>query len=75
MYHYIELNDFDASRGYRVYKMLQERLQKRRRRKNKKPIVGYLLKSDFRMLSLRLVVEGLEYRQYTPRASGNLFVV
>lgn len=78
LYHAMEFYNLDAAKGYKIYKMMQERLICRRKNKNETLKIDYILSGGIKGLTskqTRKHFESLENRQYTPRALKELFEV
>jgi len=75
IYHFIEFNDLDVVRGYKIYKELQTTLRKRRDLKDAQAITSELRNTDLSIInaSLDLSLETFENRGYRPRARQDLF--
>lgn len=78
IYHAMEFYNLDAAKGYKIYKMMQERLIRRRQNKDETLKIDYILSGGIKGLTskqTRKHFETLENRQYTPRALKELFGV
>ena len=78
LYHYIEFSTFNASQGYHAYKMLKERLIKRRQLKDEKIILDSIQEKNMLTCTsenINETVEKLESRSYRPRVLKELFNV
>lgn len=76
LYHYIEFYNLNAAEGYKIYKALQVRLQKRREIKNaliKLSIVSQATPDDIFSGNLERRLSGLNDRKYQSRAIPELF--
>lgn len=76
LYHYIEFYDLSAAEGYKAYKALQTRLQKRREIKNtliRFNIVSQATPDDIINGNLERRLSGLNNRKYECRAIPELF--
>lgn len=74
--HYIEFNNMNAYQGWLAYKMLQNRLKKRRKIKNELQVLTQLgdCKIDSSMLvDITKAIEDMNNRIYTPRILTELF--
>lgn len=74
--HYIEFNDMNAYQGWLAYKMLQNRLKRRRKIKNELQVLTQLgnCKIDSSMLEdIKNVIQEMNNRVYTPRVLKQLF--
>lgn len=74
--HYIEFNDMNAYQGWLAYKMLQNRLKKRRKIKDELQVLTQLgdCKIDSSMLEdIKNAIEELGNRVYVPRKLKQLF--
>jgi hypothetical protein len=74
--HYIEFNDMNAYQGWLAYKMLQNRLKKRRKIKNELQVLTQLggCKIDSSMLEdITKAIKDMGNRIYTPRVLTELF--
>lgn len=78
IYHAMEFYNLDAAKGYKIYKMMQERLIRRRQNKDETLKIDYILSGGIKGLTnkqTRKHFESLENRQYQPRALKELFGV
>ena len=78
IYHAMEFYNLDAARGYKIYKMMQERLIRRRQNKDETLKIDYILSGGIKGLTnkqTRKHFESLKNRQYQPRALKELFGV
>jgi hypothetical protein len=78
LYHYIEFSTFNASQGYHAYKMLKERLIKRRQLKDERIILDSIQEKNMLTCTsenINETVEKLESRSYRPRVLKELFNV
>ena len=78
IYHAMEFYNLDAAKGYKIYKMMQERLIRRRQNKDETLKIDYILSGGIKGLTskqTRKRFESLENREYTPRALKELFGV
>lgn len=74
--HYIEFTSLNASGGYRAYRMLKERLLRRRRIKDELLCISIFLKAEPRNIlngNLARQITGLGTREYGPRVLTELF--
>lgn len=74
--HYIEFFALDASKGYKAYKMLHERLTRRRFLKDEIAKANFVLSGDASAFSTGKVskqVQQMEQRLYSPRILMELF--
>lgn len=74
--HYIEFNDMNAYQGWMAYKMLQNRLKKRRKIKNELQVLIQLgnCKIDSSMIGdIKNAINEMNNRVYTPRVLKQLF--
>ena len=74
--HYIELNNLNACQGFLAYKMLRNRLRKRRKIKNELQVLSQLgnCKIDSAMMKdVQDAIKLLEHKKYTPRVLVDLF--
>ncbi len=74
--HYIEFFALDAAKGYKAYKMLKERLERRRYIKDEMLKVNCFLggsSADFSSGKVNRQIKGLDTRKYTPRVLCELF--
>ncbi|WP_455717800.1 hypothetical protein [Anaerosporobacter sp.] len=77
LYHYIEFSSFNAAQGYKAYKMLKERLVKRRELKDSIILLDSVQEKNMLTCSIdniNDVVNKLESRSYRPRVLKELFV-
>ena len=78
IYHAMEFYNLDAAKGYKIYKMMQERLIRRRQNKDETLKIDYILSGGIKGLTnkqTRKHFETMENRQYQPRALKELFGV
>lgn len=78
IYHCIEFYNLDAAKGYKIYKILQERLVRRRQNKDESLKIDYIMSGGISGLTnkqTRKRFEALENRNYRPRALQELFGV
>ncbi len=78
IYHAMEFYNLDAAKGYKIYKMMQERLIRRRQNKDETLKIDYILSGGINGLTskkTRKQFEALENRAYQPRALKELFEV
>lgn len=78
IYHAMEFYNLDAAKGYKIYKMMQERLIRRRQNKDETLKIDYILSGGIKGLTnkqTRKHFEAMENRQYQPRALKELFGV
>lgn len=76
IYHAMEFYNLDAAKGYKIYKMMQERLIRRRKNKDEAMKIEYILTGGIKGITskqTRKRFEALESRQYRPRALKELF--
>lgn len=76
LYHYIEFSNFNAAQGYRAYKMLKERLIKRRELKDTIILLDSVQEKNMLTCStdnINNIVSKLESRNYRPRVLKELF--
>lgn len=74
----MEFYNLDAAKGYKIYKMMQERLIRRRKNKDEAMKIEYILTGGIKGITskqTRKRFEALESRQYRPRALKELFEV
>jgi len=74
--HYIEFNNLNAYQGWLAFKLLQQRLRKRRVLKDNIQAIGYIEYGRINTGELNHAascVDGLGSRQYTPRELKELF--
>ena len=77
--HYIEFNNLDAAKGYKVYKMLKDCRMRRRKIKDEHEKVNaaiQVLANDDLIEKLKIALKqmrGLDQRLYTPRVLTELF--
>ena len=78
VYHAMEFYNLNAAKGYKIYKMMQERLIRRRQNKDEILKIDYILSGGISGLTskeTRKQFEALENRQYQPRVLKELFEV
>lgn len=76
--HYIEFFNLDAARGYKAYRMMKERLQRRRHIKDEMAKTRCFLEGnpeDFSSGHVDRRIRGFGERHYTPRVLCELFDV
>lgn len=76
IYHYIEFNNLDVQRGFKIYKQLQDALRRRRVIKDRIEIVKVMRQHGINKKNLSSVLEymGTEHKKtYTPRVLKELF--
>lgn len=76
LYHYIEFYSFNASQGYKLAKMLKDRLAKRREVKNELEIINRISLMPVGTICNgkgKDIIENLQDKQYTPRVLSELF--
>lgn len=74
--HYIEFFSLDAAKGYKAYKMLRDRLTRRRFLKDEIVKANYVLSGDASAFSTGKVdkqIRQMDVRQYSPRVLVELF--
>ena len=74
--HYIEFFCLDAAKGYKAYRMLRERLTKRRHIKDEMNCADYIINgsaSEFSDGTVAKRLNALDKRQYEPRVLSELF--
>lgn len=74
--HYVEFTSLNAAGGYRAYRMLKERLLRRRRIKDELLCISIFLKAEPRNIlngNLTRQIAGLGTREYGPRVLSELF--
>ena len=74
--HYVEFTSLNASGGYRIYRMLKERLLQRRKIKDELLCISIFLKAEPRNIlngNLSRQIAGLGTREYGPRVLTELF--
>ena len=74
--HYIEFTSLNASGGYRAYRLLKERLLRRRRIKDELLCISIFLKAEPKNIlngNLTRQIAGLGTREYGPRVLTDLF--
>ena len=76
IYHAMEFYDLSASKGYKIYKMMQERLQHRREIKDDLEKIKIMLGMHIEKESVDKVkkkIENMDKRRYIPRVMIELF--
>lgn len=77
--HYIEFNNLDAAKGYKMYKMLKDCRLRRRKIKDEHEKVNaaiQVLANEELIEKMKVAfkqMKGLDYRMYTPRVLTELF--
>lgn len=78
IYHAMEFYNLDAAKGYKIYKMMQERLIRRRQNKDETLKINYILNGGINGLTskeTRKHIESMKNRYYQPRVLRELFEV
>jgi septation ring formation regulator EzrA len=76
--HVMENYDFDMFKGWKLYKMLQDARRRRRKVKDERMKIDYILKSNFvdcTSSSISNYIKGLDNRTYTPRILKDLLEI
>lgn len=74
--HYIEFKSLNACDGYNAYRMLRDRLTKRRKLKNELKVAEILAKGIFTtsdITDIEKVISSFDKNQYRPRVLSDLF--
>ncbi len=77
IYHAMEFYNYGVCNGFKMYKLMQERLIQRRKIKDEMIKIDYMLSGIFEELSAEQIIEnikGMDNRKYTPRVLKELFV-
>ena len=78
IYHAMEFYNLDAAKGYKLYRMMHERLIKRRKNKDEALKIDYILAGGIKGLANNTTkqrIDKLVNRHYQPRALTELFVI
>lgn len=76
IYHAMEFHNYSACNGFKVYKLMQERLHHRRKIKDEIYKIDYIVSGICEELStdqIKEKINGMEHRKYQPRALKELF--
>ena len=76
LYHAMEFYNLNVTKGFKLYKMMQERLIRRRKNKDETLKINYILSGGIKGLTSNQTkekIEKLNHRQYQPRALKELF--
>lgn len=76
LYHAMEFYNLNVTKGFKLYKMMQERLVRRRKNKDETMKINYILSGGIKGLTSRQTKEKIErmnHRQYHPRVLKELF--
>lgn len=76
IHHYMEFFALDVAKGYKAYRMLKERLERRRHIKDEMAKVNCFLagsSGDFSSGKVGRQIKGLDNCKYTPRILNELF--
>lgn len=74
--HAAEFFDLDLYKGWKIYKMLQDARKRRRKYKDEKAKIEYILRSNFVDCTNKAItnyIKSLDDRQYSPRVLQELF--
>ena len=74
--HYIEFFSLDAAKGYKAYRLLKERLAKRREIKNELAKTACFIdasSADFSEGKVKSKISSIDNQKYTPRIHNELF--
>lgn len=78
IYHAMEFYNLDAAKGYKMYRMMHERLIRRRKNKDESLKIDYILAGGIKGLtnnSTKQIIDKLNNRHYQPRVLKELFVI
>ena len=76
IYHAMEFHNYNVCNGFKMYKLLQERLHHRRKIKDEIQKIDYIVSGICEELSAEQILENtrrMDHRQYQPRALKELF--
>lgn len=76
IYHAMEFHNYNVCNGFKVYKLLQERLHHRRKIKDEIQKIDYIVSGICEEMSAEQILENIrrmDHRQYQPRALKELF--
>ena len=76
LYHAMEFYNLNVTKGFKLYKMMQERLVRRRKNKDETMKINYILSGGIKGLTSHQTKEKIErmnHRQYHPRVLKELF--
>ena len=76
LYHAMEFYNLNVTKGFKLYKMMQERLIRRRKNKDETLKINYILSGGIKGLTSNQTkerIEKLNHRQYHPRVLKELF--
>lgn len=77
IYHAMEFHNYNVCNGFKMYKLMQERLLQRRKIKDEMKKIDYIISGIFEQLSTKQILENISTmhdRQYHPRALTELFI-
>lgn len=78
IYHAMEFFNYGVCNGFKMYKLLQEKLIQRRKIKNEMKKIDYILSGMYNELSAEQILDNIrrmDHRKYQPRALKELFEV
>lgn len=78
IYHAMEFHNYNVCNGFKMYKLLQERLHHRRKIKDEIQKIDYIVSGICEEMSAEQILENIrrmDHRQYQPRALKELFEV
>ena len=73
----MEFHNYNVCNGFKMYKLMQERLLQRRKIKDEMKKIDYIISGIFEQLSTKQILENISTmhdRQYHPRALTELFI-
>ena len=76
IYHAMEFHNYNVCNGFKMYKLLQERLHHRRRIKDEIQKIDYIVYGICEEIPVDQIMEkikGMDHRQYQPRVLKELF--
>lgn len=76
IYHAMEFYNYNVCNGFKMYKLMQERLIQRRKIKDEIKKIDYMISGIFEELPADQILEnisGMDHRQYHPRVLKELF--
>lgn len=76
IYHAMEFHNYSACNGFKIYKLMQDRLHDRRKIKDEIQKIDYIVSGICEEIPADQIIEkihGMNHRQYQPRALKELF--
>lgn len=78
IYHAMEFHNYNVCNGFKIYKLLQERLHRRRKIKDEMQKIDYIFSGICEEIPAEQIIDkihGMDHRQYQPRVLTELFEV